>query len=243
MSRLLRFGSYPLLRLLRRKFCFEARYVDAEIGYHVRNVDVLLLGERVAHAPEKNKSRTHEVAAANHDAVLTECLHGVADRSELHADVSWLEVLVGRLGSQPRHHHAGSFELSSIEERASLGFVHGACFGAIFRESKSAWHNRRTNRTNPTFGVNLNRSDLVRGVAQRTGFTQPEVERVIKTLFDIIALSLACGEQVSIRNFGVFNAWIRKASTHVLAGKEVESPERKTIGFRPADALKQRVNR
>ena len=85
-----------------------------------------------------------------------------------------------------------------------------------------------------------NRSDLVEALNQ-DGYPHPAA--VVKRVIDVIGLALACGETVSIRNFGSFEPRTRIAVTrrNPKTGEPVEVPEKYTVGFRPAPALRDRL--
>jgi nucleoid DNA-binding protein len=90
--------------------------------------------------------------------------------------------------------------------------------------------------------IATNRSDLVQALAM-DGY--PEPEQAVNRVLDVIGASLACGESVSIRNFGKFEARKRSAVVrkNPKTGVEIKVPEKISVGFIPAPALKQRLNR
>lgn len=57
-------------------------------------------------------------------------------------------------------------------------------------------------------------------------------------------MSLACGEDVNITNFGKFVSRIRPAVTKVnpKSGERIQVEEKQTTIFRPSRALKNRIN-
>lgn len=90
----------------------------------------------------------------------------------------------------------------------------------------------------------MNRSDVIRAISNQTRVPVAQVETVLGNFLDIIGLSLACGEEVNLRNFGKFEPRLRKAVTkrNPKTGDPLDVPERTTIGFVAAPALKDRVN-
>lgn len=90
----------------------------------------------------------------------------------------------------------------------------------------------------------MNKSDLLRAVANKEGCSVREAERIIDSFLDVIALSLALEENVSIRNFGKFevrnrNEVVRK---NPRTGESIAVPAKKGLGFKPSPHLKDRVN-
>lgn len=91
----------------------------------------------------------------------------------------------------------------------------------------------------------LNRSDIIRMVANKQDLPFAVVEGVIDSFLDAIALSLACGEEVNLRTFGKFEPRQLKAVTRVnpKSGVVHEVPEKTGIRFAPSPNLKARLNR
>lgn len=88
----------------------------------------------------------------------------------------------------------------------------------------------------------MNKSDVVQALAL-DGFGQPEA--AVNRVFDVIGAALACGEAVTIRNFGKFEPRHRSEVTrkNPKTGDPIYVPEKLSVGFVPAPALKQRINR
>lgn len=91
----------------------------------------------------------------------------------------------------------------------------------------------------------MNRSDLTRAIARVDGVDQATAEQILQTLTDTIELSLACGEPVTIRNFGKFEVRTRQPVTRLnpRTGDKIEVPEKQSILFHAAPSLKKRVNK
>lgn len=90
----------------------------------------------------------------------------------------------------------------------------------------------------------MNRTDVVKAVANREHVSAAEAERILNAALDIIGLSLACGEEVNIRGFGKFeprhrNAVVRR---NPRTGVEHKVPEKRSVGFVPSPNLKDRLN-
>lgn len=86
----------------------------------------------------------------------------------------------------------------------------------------------------------MNRTELVRAVAQRSGVSQANTSRVLSCFEDVLKISLSCDEDVVIPGFGVFQVKTRKVRK-VLRGVEYSSL-RRIASFRPARPFKDRIN-
>lgn len=71
-----------------------------------------------------------------------------------------------------------------------------------------------------------------------------QAEKTLERVLDVIGTSLACGEPVSIRNFGKFEPRTRSAVTrrNPVSGEEMKVPSRIGVGFVPSPSLKERIN-
>ncbi len=86
----------------------------------------------------------------------------------------------------------------------------------------------------------MNKSELIKSVADTTGMKQTEASRLVDTLFDTIAASLKRGEQVAVAGFGTFVAKTRAAreGRNPSTGMTISIPQRTSAAFKPASALK-----
>jgi len=90
----------------------------------------------------------------------------------------------------------------------------------------------------------MTKRDLVMRIAKETGLIQQDVSAVLQKTLDYIVESLARGESVEFRNFGVFEVRIRKSRigrnpnkpTHV-----VTIPTRKVVKFKMGRIMKAQV--
>jgi nucleoid DNA-binding protein len=90
----------------------------------------------------------------------------------------------------------------------------------------------------------MNRSDIVDELVL-LGSEPDDARLAVDRVLNAISRSLACGERVTIRNFGVFSPRQRKpvVRKNPVTGIEIPVPEKVSIGFVAAPALKERVNR
>lgn len=91
---------------------------------------------------------------------------------------------------------------------------------------------------------NLTKRDLVVQISQETGITQQEVLAVIQLTLDRITDALASGQDVELRNFGVFEVRLTKSRVGRNPHKPEKSvviPARATVKFKSGKVMRQRV--
>lgn len=86
----------------------------------------------------------------------------------------------------------------------------------------------------------MNKSELIKAIADSTGLKQTEASRVVDSVFDTIAASLRKGDQVAVAGFGTFVPKTRAAreGRNPSTGKAISIPARTSAAFKPASALK-----
>lgn len=91
----------------------------------------------------------------------------------------------------------------------------------------------------------MTKRELVINVAERLGYTQNEVSAVVQAALDAICESLAEGERLEIRNFGVFELKTRDAriGRNPRTGAAVPIAEKRIAVFKAGKALKELVER
>ncbi len=90
----------------------------------------------------------------------------------------------------------------------------------------------------------MTKRDLVVRIAKETGLIQQDVFAVLQKTLDYIIESLARGESVEFRNFGVFEVRIRKSRVGRNPNKPanvVTIPTRKVVKFKMGRVMKARV--
>lgn len=90
----------------------------------------------------------------------------------------------------------------------------------------------------------MNRTDLIRAISNKNGVSTQVVEGVLDSFLEILRLSLAVGEDVTIRSFGRFERkvlipTVRRAPK---SGELVKVPGRTSVRFVPATALREYLN-
>ena len=90
----------------------------------------------------------------------------------------------------------------------------------------------------------MTKRDLVIRISKETGLVQQDVFAVIQKTLDYITGSLAKGENVEFRNFGVFEVRIRKSRIGRNPNKPshvVTIPSRKVVKFKMGRIMKALV--
>ncbi len=91
----------------------------------------------------------------------------------------------------------------------------------------------------------MTKRDMVVRISNETGLTQQQVYEVVQKSLDLIVESLARGENVELRNFGVFQVKERKQRI----GRNPNRPEHvvtipscNIVKFKPGKVMKQLVS-
>ena len=88
---------------------------------------------------------------------------------------------------------------------------------------------------------NLTKRDIIVQIYEKTNFPQKQVRDTVLTALDIIRNALVNGQDVELRNFGVFEVQVRKARVGRNPNKpetEVKIPERAVVKFKAGKELK-----
>ena len=88
---------------------------------------------------------------------------------------------------------------------------------------------------------NLTKRDIVLDIYQKTNYPQKEVKEIVQLTLDVIARSLSRGQNVELRNFGVFEIQVRKARVGRNPNKpeiDVLIPRRAVVKFKVGKDLK-----
>jgi len=88
---------------------------------------------------------------------------------------------------------------------------------------------------------NLTKRDIVLDIYQKTNYPQKEVREVVQLTLDAIASALSSGQNVELRNFGVFEIQVRKSRIGRNPNKpetDVVIPTRAVVKFKAGKELK-----
>ena len=89
----------------------------------------------------------------------------------------------------------------------------------------------------------MNKTELIAAVAEKTGMTKKDAERVVSVTFDTIARELQKGEKVQISGFGSFEVKERSARVgrNPHTKEAVQIPASKAPVFKASKILKENV--
>ncbi|MGZ7444940.1 HU family DNA-binding protein [Paenibacillus sp. TH7-28] len=89
----------------------------------------------------------------------------------------------------------------------------------------------------------MNKTELIKAVAEHTGVEQKAVKRLVPIVFEMIADTIANGEKVNIPGFGCFESKDTSArkARNLQTGEEVAVPASKKPAFKAAKALKDKI--
>ena len=89
----------------------------------------------------------------------------------------------------------------------------------------------------------MTKKDIVLKISDETNLKQIMVKKVVQKTFDCIVESLARGEKIELRNFGVFKIKQRRSrlGRNPRTGQAVPVPPRKVVVFKPGLDMKKKV--
>ncbi|MBR1581477.1 MAG: HU family DNA-binding protein [Bacilli bacterium] len=90
----------------------------------------------------------------------------------------------------------------------------------------------------------MNKNDLSIRLAEEVGLTKKDAERVLDALLGEVEKALVAGEEVKLSGFGVLAVKQRKervGTNPSNANEKITIPATKTVSFKPAKALKEKV--
>ncbi len=90
---------------------------------------------------------------------------------------------------------------------------------------------------------NMNKTDLVAEIANRTGLSKKDAEKALNATVDTITDALKKGDRVQLVGFGSFETKTRAARTgrNPKTKETLEIPESTVPVFKPGKALKDEV--
>ena len=89
----------------------------------------------------------------------------------------------------------------------------------------------------------MTKKEIVTRISDKMDIKQIEVKTVVQKTLDIIVDSLAKGETVELRNFGIFKVKSRKPriARNPKTGESVPVPEKKVVTFKAGLVMKEKV--
>ena len=91
----------------------------------------------------------------------------------------------------------------------------------------------------------MNKTELVTAVAEKSGLTKKDAERVVNATFETITAQLQKGEKVQISGFGIFEVKAREARVgrNPRTKEAIEIPASKAPAFKASKALKDIISK
>ncbi len=89
----------------------------------------------------------------------------------------------------------------------------------------------------------MKKAEFIQAVAQKSGLSKKDVQKVIDTALEVITQALKDGEDVSFIGFGAFTTSIRAEREAKVPGTErvVKIPAGKVVKFKVGKKLKEAV--
>lgn len=91
----------------------------------------------------------------------------------------------------------------------------------------------------------MNKTELIAAVAEKSGMTKKDTERVVNAVIDTLTNTMAAKEKVQLSGFGTFSAKYRKArmGRNPRTNEPTEVPAAWVPAFTPSKALKENVGK
>lgn len=91
----------------------------------------------------------------------------------------------------------------------------------------------------------MKKSEMIEAIANSTGVTKTDAEKVFNATFDLFKDELSKGEKVSVAGFGVFKISERAAreGRNPQTGETIKIAASKSVSFKAGTALKEEVNK
>ena len=89
----------------------------------------------------------------------------------------------------------------------------------------------------------MNKTELIAAVAEKTGLTKKDAERIVSATFETVTDTIKKGEKVSVSGFGIFEVKTREARVgrNPRTKEEIKIPATKLPAFKASKTLKDAV--
>jgi DNA-binding protein HU-beta len=89
----------------------------------------------------------------------------------------------------------------------------------------------------------MNKTELIAAVAEKTGLTKKDAERVVSATFETVTETLKKGDKVSVSGFGIFEVKTREAriGRNPRTKEEIKIPATKLPAFKASKTLKDLI--
>ena len=91
----------------------------------------------------------------------------------------------------------------------------------------------------------MNKTELIAAVAEKTGLTKKDAERVVSATFETVVATLKNGEKVQISGIGNFEVKAREAriGRNPRTKEEIKIPATKLPAFKASKTLKDLISK
>lgn len=91
----------------------------------------------------------------------------------------------------------------------------------------------------------MNKTELIAVVAEKTGLTKKDAERVVSATFETVVATLKKGEKVQISGFGNFEVKAREAriGRNPRTKEEIKIPATRLPAFKASKTLKDLISK
>ena len=91
----------------------------------------------------------------------------------------------------------------------------------------------------------MNKTELIAAVAEKTGMTKKDAERVINATVETITEKMVAGEKVAMSGFGIFEVKAREARVgrNPRTKETIQIPATRQPAFKASTALKGAVSK
>ena len=89
----------------------------------------------------------------------------------------------------------------------------------------------------------MNKTELIAAVAEKTGLTKKDAERVVNATFETVTAALAKGDKVAVSGFGNFEVKAREARVgrNPRTKETIQIPATKLPAFKASKTLKDTI--
>ena len=90
----------------------------------------------------------------------------------------------------------------------------------------------------------MKKTEIMSALAEKTGLTKADVEKVYNATFELIKEELSKGNEISVAGFGKFKITERAAreGRNPQTGETIKIAASKSVGFKAGKELKEPVN-
>ena len=90
----------------------------------------------------------------------------------------------------------------------------------------------------------MNKTELIATVAEKSGITKKDAERVVNAALDTITASLIAGDKVQLSGFGIFEVKQREAriGRNPRTKEAIDIPASRQPAFKASKALKNAID-